>query len=92
MSDRRPSQSAHERQWRYADWERPRGECYDCGLNYDRWGGDMDIPDHLWEEINPTYHEGSGLLCPTCIVQRVATAVGPTDFATTVAVMEGDYP
>jgi hypothetical protein len=25
----------------------------------------------LWEEINPTEHEGSWILCPTCIVNRL---------------------
>lgn len=27
----------------------------------------MIIPDELWEEINPTYEIGAGILCPTCI-------------------------
>ena len=31
----------------------------------------MIIPNDLWELINPTYHIGAGLLCPTCIASRL---------------------
>lgn len=34
--------------WKYNDEERPRGYCYDCGLNYNEFP-DMIIPDELWE-------------------------------------------
>lgn len=56
--------------WRYADDERPQGCCYDCRMKYSEFP-DMMIPENLWEEINPTYHEESGLLCPTCIASRL---------------------
>ena len=32
---------------------------------------DLIIPNHLWELINPTHHEEAGLLCPTCIANRL---------------------
>jgi len=57
-------------QWKYHDFERPEGQCYDCGINYNEFP-DMIIPDELWEKINPTYHKGAGLLCPTCIANRL---------------------
>lgn len=56
--------------WRYRDDERPQGSCYDCGLEYSNFP-DMMIPDDLWERINPTEHEGAGILCPTCIARRL---------------------
>lgn len=56
--------------WRYKDDERPQGRCYDCGLEYSNFP-DMVIPDDLWEKINPTEHEGAGILCPTCIACRL---------------------
>lgn len=48
------------------------GACYDCGIIYggDSWS-DLIIPDEIWEKINPTYHEGAGLLCCNCIVKRL---------------------
>jgi hypothetical protein len=57
-------------QWKYKDNERPKGCCYDCGLKYGEFP-DMIIPDDLWKLINPTHHEGAGLLCPTCIANRL---------------------
>lgn len=58
--------------WTYEDSERPSGECYDCGLGYGVGGfGDLQLPDDVWEEINPTQHEGAGLLCPNCIFIRL---------------------
>ena len=59
--------------WRYSDEERPRGRCYDCNRPY---GGEFGFPDLLidnaaWEAINPTMHEGAGLLCPSCIIARL---------------------
>ena len=56
--------------WRYNDSERPSGCCYDCRIKYSEFP-DMSILDDLWELINPTEHEGSGLLCPTCIANRL---------------------
>jgi hypothetical protein len=32
---------------------------------------DMTISDEYWEKINPTEHKGAGLLCPTCIANRL---------------------
>ena len=57
--------------WKYKDNERPKNVCYDCGLKYGEDFPDFIIPDELWELINPTYHEGAGLLCPTCIANRL---------------------
>jgi hypothetical protein len=31
----------------------------------------MIIPDEIWEKINPTYHKGAGLLCLTCMANRL---------------------
>jgi predicted nucleic acid-binding protein len=67
---------------KYADDERPTSPpfgaagCYDCGRHYGDEHGfpDLVIPDDAWEEINPTYHRGAGLLCPSCIVARCVAA------------------
>jgi hypothetical protein len=56
--------------WKYHDNERPYGQCYDCGIRYGEFP-DMIIPDDFWELINPTYHKGAGILCPTCIANRL---------------------
>jgi hypothetical protein len=56
--------------WRYSDDERPQGCCYDCRLKYSEFP-DMIIDDELWEMINPTIHKGAGILCPTCIANRL---------------------
>ena len=56
--------------WKYKDKERPQGCCYDCRISYNEFP-DMIIPDELWELINPTYHNDAGLLCPTCIANRL---------------------
>ncbi len=56
--------------WKYKDDECPQGCCYDCRMKYSEFP-DMMIPDELWELINPTYHKGAGLLCPTCIANRL---------------------
>jgi len=50
--------------WKHPDNERPKAQCYDCGMKYENMQ-DMVVPDDVWEEINPTYHKGAGLLCPT---------------------------
>lgn len=57
-------------QWKYTDDERPQGCCYDCRTPYHAFQ-DMIIPDKYWDKINPTYHDGAGLLCPTCIINRL---------------------
>lgn len=56
--------------WSYKDDERPQGCCYDCRMKYSEFP-DMTIPNELWELINPTEHEDCGLLCPTCIANRL---------------------
>lgn len=56
--------------WKYSDSERPIGKCYDCGLSYKDFV-DVEVPDKIWEKINPTYCEGAGLLCPNCIGLRL---------------------
>lgn len=64
---------------KYNEEERPHGECYDCRIPYTTFP-DMVISDELWEVINPTYHIGAGLLCPTCIARRLKLAnVGIVD-------------
>ncbi len=59
--------------WQLTDLEREEKgcRCSDCGLEYGIDFPDMIIPDKLWEKINPTYHKGAGLLCPTCIANRL---------------------
>lgn len=56
--------------WRYEDAERPRSVCADCRLHYPQ-GNDCAIPDDVWEQINPTNHEGAGILCANCIMRRL---------------------
>jgi len=56
--------------WKHANNEQSYACCYDCGIKYQDFQ-DMVIPDIFWEKINPTYHVGAGLLCPTCIVNRL---------------------
>lgn len=63
-------------QWTYTDDERPSGECYDCGRDYDTFA-DLNVPDDVWAKINPTTHEGAGLLCPNCLCDRLRV-VGET--------------
>lgn len=64
---------------KYADDERPVGQCYDCGLPYGHAGWvEAVVPDEVWEKINPTYHSGCGLLCINCISAR-CVAAGLTD-------------
>lgn len=61
---------AYRYKWKYNDYERPSGCCYDCRMKYDEFP-DMVIPDEIWESINPTFHDGAGLLCPTCSANRL---------------------
>lgn len=60
----------YQYKWAYNDEERPKECCYDCGKPYGAYP-DLSLPDWLWELINPTYHKGCGLLCPTCIANRL---------------------
>lgn len=55
---------------KYSDEEKLRGKCYDCTIPYSDFV-DLSIPDKFWEMINPTFHEGAGLLCPNCITKRL---------------------
>lgn len=68
-----PVRAAYKYPWKYTEVERPCGQygkCYDCGMPYGEFP-DMVLPDDLWELINPSQHKGSGLLCPTCIANRL---------------------
>jgi hypothetical protein len=59
--------------WKYSRQDRPPGRygrCYDCGAPYNSFH-DMMIPDDMWELISPSTIEGGGLLCPTCMVNRL---------------------
>jgi hypothetical protein len=57
--------------WRYEDNERPYScSCWDCGMAYSEFP-DMLVPDKLWKKINPTIYKGAGILCPTCIANRL---------------------
>ncbi len=52
--------------------ERPYGcACYDCGLPYENFPGDMVIQDELWELISPSIYSQAGLLCPNCMCARL---------------------
>lgn len=57
--------------WKHPIDERPQGCCYDCGMEYKDFH-DMVVPDDVWEKISPTHWQGAGLLCPTCMVNRLA--------------------
>lgn len=61
------------RKWRYSDEERAVERfacCYDCQRPYGTWP-DMPVSNEVWELINPTQWKGSGLLCPSCIGDRL---------------------
>lgn len=48
--------------------------CEDCGRDYSSAGfPDMIIPNDVWRRISTT-GDLSGLLCPSCIIARVAKA------------------
>lgn len=64
---------------RYSDGKRPKGVCYDCKRAYNTFP-DLVVPDDVWEKINPTNHQGAGILCPTCIAQRLQLlSIGPVN-------------
>lgn len=48
-----------------------KAACYECGLNYCKFPLDAIVSDCIWELINPSEHEGAGLLCPNCICRRL---------------------
>jgi len=56
--------------WKHPIDERPQGCCYDCGMKYGDFH-DMVVPDDVWEKISPTHWQGAGLLCPTCMANRL---------------------
>ena len=61
-----------KRKWKYSEGDISTGTCYDCGLWYgcSSWV-DAIVPNDVWELINPSEHEGSGLLCFNCMTRRV---------------------
>lgn len=62
------------RKWQYTDTERDPamyGACYDCGLPYDQFPTELVIDHEVWELINPTHHKGAGLLCHSCMIERL---------------------
>jgi hypothetical protein len=44
--------------------------CFDCKMLYGTFP-DMVLPNDLWELINPSIYKGYGMLCPTCIANRL---------------------
>lgn len=43
--------------------------CHGCGQTF---RVDIMVPDDIWDRIRPPHKPaGAGLLCPTCIVQRI---------------------
>jgi len=45
--------------------------CHGCGRTY---RSDLLVPDTVWERIRPPDHKQGGLLCPTCIMDRITDA------------------
>jgi len=48
--------------------------CQGCGLFY---RADLIVPDDIWTKISPVPVEGyrgGGLLCPSCIMERIVEA------------------
>ena len=65
--------STYKYPWKYTENERPCGKygrCYDCGMEYGTFP-DMVISNELWALITPSQHKEGGLLCPTCIANRL---------------------
>jgi hypothetical protein len=60
---------------KYTDEERPPSEycaCYDCGLLYQSpYWAETILENEDWELVSPSIHKGSGLLCFTCICERL---------------------
>ena len=53
----------------------PRTDCYGCGRPYGDEHGfpDLVVPTDVWRRISPTGNDG-GLLCPSCICERLHKA------------------
>jgi hypothetical protein len=65
------TRAGDERQWKYDDGESPTdARCFDCRIPYAQMS-DLSLPHEIWEKINPTNYEGSGVLCPNCICERL---------------------
>jgi hypothetical protein len=62
--------SKYKYPWKHPKNARPQAVCYDCKMPYHDFQ-DMVIDDDLWELISPTYWQGAGLLCPTCMANRL---------------------
>jgi len=59
--------------WKY-DYTLNGGQCFDCGAEYGSTNYiELVLPHDLWEKINPTKEKGCGLLCHTCILQRLSS-------------------
>ena len=59
--------------WKYTEENRQADKsarCYDCKMPYGEFP-DMVIPNELWEQITPSQCKEGGLLCPTCIANRL---------------------
>lgn len=60
--------------------------CYRCDYPYEKWCGDLNISDELWNEISPK-PDGGGLLCPNCIMAELSEKIGPeSDISATLHV------
>jgi hypothetical protein len=51
--------------------------CQACGR---RFKMDLMVPGEIWEKITPSATKHGGLLCPTCIVERVENLFGFSAF------------
>lgn len=55
----------------------PGAACHGCGMAYEDFWGDVVLPSAAWSRIAPK--DGEGLLCPQCIMVRLAE-VGTPDY------------
>ena len=44
-----------------------KSTCDDCGLEYEKFGLDLTLPDLQWKELTK---DGATLLCANCICKR----------------------
>lgn len=44
--------------------------CVDCKREYSTFQ-DLFVPYDIWEQINPSPIKEGGILCPTCIINRL---------------------
>jgi hypothetical protein len=56
--------------WRYDENDAPQGVCYDCRIKYHHFP-DMHLPNEAWFAISPAHEPAGGLLCPTCMANRL---------------------